>query len=65
MFKVGDLVTNGLGEKAVVIGISQDKRTLHLMVKGIKRLDVFARNWQPTGKNITDMVEILEELKGE
>jgi len=64
MFRVGDLVINGLNQKAIVIGISADRRILHLMTKDITRLDVFAKNWKSTGKNFTDITEILNELRG-
>lgn len=65
MFRVGDLIVNGLNQKAIVIGISANRRILQVMTKDITRLNVFAKNWKPTGKSIIDMVEILIEWKGE
>jgi len=64
MFRVGDLVVNGLNQKAIVIGISANRRILQVMTKDITRLNVFAKNWKTTGKNFIDMAEILNELRG-
>ncbi len=62
MFKVGDFVINGLNQKAIVIGTSADGHILHLMTKDFDELKVFAKNWNPTGRN--NITEILNELRG-